>query len=417
MQRGISTGARACGWRWLRAWGSAWARRSAPWCAALVVSLAAPGCNNAGTQNGSVSGASFPPLAGATIQALDVTDRDYVTTPGLVLVEGASDAAGAFVRLPLGKFSGAMVVRSVGGSYLEPATASQVTLSSAINGGVPEAEYDALVPQTPRVDYKDLVISPLSDLAAALALGTAIHTGASRVDAARAANRAVSLYFTDDPGFVPFTRGAVLWDPAAPLAVTPSAITNDIKLGLIVAGLSVRANLRGIDLQSYAAELFRDALDGTLDGILHPPASASVTFTAAIASYPSDPLGATLAADIEAFLNGPTNESGLTPADVQPLLSQIRAGESVLSPDVPRIEAVLGPQAPGDRAVQIRGARFVQGARVQLDGQPVDFVDVLGFDRIRFELPPGFVSGAEVFVTVVNPDGLRSSVRVTINVP
>jgi hypothetical protein len=67
--------------------------------------------------------------------------------------------------------------------------------------------------------------------------------------------------------------------------------------------------------------------------------------------------------------------------------------------------------------VTILGGRFENGAQVYFGDTVAPFSDVESFDRMRAELPFTFASGSTVFVTVVNPDGLRDSLQVTITVP
>ncbi|RME74022.1 MAG: hypothetical protein D6776_05985, partial [Planctomycetota bacterium] len=340
----------------------------------------------------------------------------YITTPGSVLASGTTLSDGSFGRIPLGKFKGAVVVRSVGGLFLDPATGATVALSAAVNGGVAESEWNALIAIDPKTDFGGLTLSPLSRIATAVGIGLAEYTGRGREHVAVRAHRDVSLYFGDDPVLVPRARGTVLWDTSAPLASTPTAIDRNIALGLIVAGLSVRAAARGQDLESYTDELFLDAVDGCVDGVLHPPAASSVS-KIGTANYPDDPLGLTLATDIETFLNGPTNASGITVAQAQSFLSRIAGGGGQLVPELPRIEQVVAPLVPGQREVTIRGTRFARGAQVWFGSTAAPFVVVEGGTQIRAELPAGFVSGSTVFVTVQNPDGLRHSVEVTITLP
>ncbi|GIW70975.1 MAG: hypothetical protein KatS3mg102_0517 [Planctomycetota bacterium] len=384
--------------------------------ALLALALGAGvGCSR-GEGNASVAGTTFPPLDGATVQLLDARALDALPIILPELARGSLAAGGVFGPFPLGKFTGGLVVRTIGGTFLDPATQQPVALSPVVDAqGFPEDEFDLLLGVSRGQDVSGAVISPLSHLAAMLGAGLRLQTGASVRAAARRAAEALSLYLGEDRRLVPFTQGVVLWDPAAPHGGTE--LSSGVRLGLVVAALSVRASLLGVDLESYVSVLALDVGDGRADGLVHPPFASAVGEVTGLAGYPDDPLGRDLAGDVEAFLAGPTNESALTVTAAADLLERLRAGRGLVLPEVPFIDAVVSPQLPGQRVVTIEGGRFEAGAQVRFDGVAAPFADVVSATRLRAELPADFASGSTVFVTVQNPDGLRGSRRATITLP
>src|SRR5207249_10756065 len=102
-----------------------------------------------------------------------------------------------------------------------------------------------------------------------------------------------------------------------------------------------------------------DAADGAADGVIHPPftplQAEALTFTA----YPTDPLGVSLAAAIEAFLNDASrNTSSITTATAKPLLDRLRLGAGRVDANAPPIDRVASPTVSGDRTVTITGSGF-----------------------------------------------------------
>jgi hypothetical protein len=343
------------------------------------------------------------------------TSTATVTTVGLtqpgnpVYQQSGTLASDGSFHIGTSNSAGAFDLAVTGGTYIDPATGAAVNVSLTATG----QSFLFLVARTSidRGGSARVTISPLSTLAWALADGIVRVTGAAPEDAAARANRAVSLYFGANPNLVPFSRGQAVWDPGAP----PPApgLTDEAVIGLVTAGLSVRARALGTTLVELTQGLATDIADGVADGVSQPPLTST---TAAIGLLGRTPLGVTLAADIAAFLGSSENTSGITTATAQPLLDRLNAAGPRILGDAPLITAVASPVSPGSRIVTISGLDLDATASVFFDDHAGTNVLVASPTTLTADAPAAVAAGP-VLVTVVNRAGFRHSFEATLTFP
>ncbi len=370
-------------------------------CACALLPLLA-GCHDDDEGNASVRGLTFPEATGGAVAvgfARDVEfDRFESVLFATTFTESGVRSNGRF-RVHLAERSGALALFLQDATFVEPFAGAPVTLAG-------EQSLTAMVRVGEAEDVAGVAITPLSEIASVMAVGLGEATGAGTEGVLGGVSRSLSFYFGEDIPRQPFAPGEQLWDTPGPLF--GAALTPRVTVGLVVAGLSAIANDLGASVVPLATLIGADGADGVADNVIHFPFSVepqAVTAFAGVPDYPDDPLGTDLADAIERFLASPRNTAGIDAALAAPLLARLRAGQGRILGGVPLISTVTDA---GGGNVAITGSNFVSESKVFFGGIPARSVTFGNFNQITAALPSGF-SGGRVFVTVVNPTGLRHS--------
>ncbi len=242
---------------------------------------------------------------------------------GGILGSTTTDAAGNFA-LSLGSYSGSVMLQVSGGSYLDEATGAMTTM---MNGSVMTAMIPSIVAGEA---LSGIQVTPVTSMAQAYAQGMAGGmTDANIV----AANAALGSYFD----IIANGSGDILYTvPINPLVggSGSGASQSAINYGMVMAAMSQYAHAQGVtDPSEMITAYIGDAVDGILNGraggtqmmVGGMGMGGSGTTTMATAAGTSG-----LASAMSSFLLSPQNQSGVTPAQVQGLISSLSTSNGVL---------------------------------------------------------------------------------------
>ncbi|MGA8890060.1 MAG: hypothetical protein WB493_00730 [Anaeromyxobacteraceae bacterium] len=255
--------------------------------------------------DGTVSGTVVKgPVGGASVVAYAVTNG----TMGAPVGGATTDATGQFT-LSIGTYAGPLMIQASGGAYTDEATGRTMPMQPG----------DILACAIPSVaagsTTTGIQVTPLTTMAHARAHHV---TGGITTTSIAAANAAVGAYFS-----VPDILGTPPVDPmvAGSGAGASQAARNH---GMAIAAMSQYALDVGMPYSSgMVTAMADDASDGVMDGEMAgtaiPMGGGMMGGTMMQATAGTSGLAASMAT----FLGSPMNRSGLTPADMQALMSQL----------------------------------------------------------------------------------------------
>lgn len=245
-------------------------------------------------------------------------------TRGANVGSATTDADGAF-RVPVGTATGPFIVVASGGSFVDEATGVTVQLNSA--------ELTALVPAFEvETKLEALRITPVSHLAATLALRWVANEGATLAAADSEAWQHLNVHFGgvdwryNTPTDVTSAAGATLDDPARE-GLLLAALSMQSRLMSDVAGLTPGGRINPLLLTEALADDL--AADGFLDGVgargpLVLPAGGAVSDAGPSATALDGQTARTaLAQAIAKFLASDRNVTHISLADAQQLITAI----------------------------------------------------------------------------------------------
>ena len=259
-----------------------------------------------GMTSTTVSGTVFNgPTSKATVTAFAVNNG----VQGAQLASTAADGQGSFT-LPLGSYTGALMLQISGGTYTDEATATTMVMRA---GDVMSAVMPAV---GAGANVTGVWITPLTSMAQTRAMG--MSGGMTEANIATA-NAAMGNYFS--VGDILRTR------PMIPtLAGAGAGATQDARnYGMTLAAMSEYAKTLGITVSStMVTAMMSDAADGVMDG-MHAgnPISMSMGGMMGGGSMASSAGTSGLATAMTSFMNSAANASGLTTADMAALIQKL----------------------------------------------------------------------------------------------
>jgi len=254
----------------------------------------------------SVSGTAYNGTTSkATVAAFAVNNG----AQGAQLASTAADGQGNFT-LPLGSYTGAVMLQMSGGTYTDEATATTMVMRT---GEIMSAVMPAV---GAGANVTGIWITALTSMAQTRAMG--MSGGMTEANIATA-NAAMGNYFS--VGDILRTR------PMIPtLAGAGAGATQDARnYGMTLAAMSEYAKTLGITVSStMVTAMMSDAADGVMDG-MHAgnPISMSMGGMMGGGSMASSAGTSGLATAMTSFMNSAANASGLTTADMAALIQKL----------------------------------------------------------------------------------------------
>ncbi len=260
--------------------------------------------------NGMVSGSVYNgTMKNTTVMAYAVSGG----TMGAQLASATTDSAGGF-SMSLGTYSGPVMLRTSGGSYMNLASGATLTMQAG----------DVMTTVIPTMSSGDTVtgiqVTPLTSMAQALAQAM---TGGMTDTNITAANAGVGSYFmvSDILHTAPMN---------AAVSASGSTATTDMKdYGVAIAAMSQYAQSIGMtDPAALIQAMMEDASDGVMNGTM---GSTSITMggmgggmMGGGGTMMQSTAGTSgLASAMTSFLGSAMNRSGLTTTDMQTLINQL----------------------------------------------------------------------------------------------
>lgn len=257
--------------------------------------------------NGVISGAAVKgPVSSATVTAYAINNG----LMGAQIGNGTTDAQGNFT-VSIGAYSGPVMLRMSGGTYMDEATGVSMTMQSGdmMTSVMPRAIAGAVM--------SGVQITPLTSMAQMRAQSMSGGMTAANI---AAANAAMGDYFS--------VSDILYTHPMNPL--TPgsgSGATQDMRnYGMVLAAMSQYANSIGMPFSSgIVTAMMNDASDGVMDGQM---GNAQIMMGGMGGMMDNNFLATSagtsgLASEMMAFMGSAMNRSGLTVADMQALHDRI----------------------------------------------------------------------------------------------
>ncbi|WP_242354276.1 carboxypeptidase-like regulatory domain-containing protein [Anaeromyxobacter sp. SG64] len=267
-----------------------------------------------GTTSGMLTGRAFMgTMSGGTIGAFAVQNGQV----GAMIASAALDSTGSF-SLPLGSYTGPMMLRVSGASYADEATGSRMTMlpRDVLTAGIPAAA----------AGMSDIQVTPLTSMAE---LRAQAMTGGSSAENIAAANSAVATYFS--------CGDLLTTAPMDPSAVGSgsSADANSRNYGMSIAAMSQYAQMIGMTTSSgIVTVMMDDASDGVMNGMMGttPISMTGMGGMMGGGGMMQPTVGTSgLATAMTTFVGDTSvNRSGVTMADMQPLVDQLARSNGVI---------------------------------------------------------------------------------------
>ena len=257
--------------------------------------------------NGVIMGtAAKGPVSGATVTAFAINSG----VAGSQIGTGMTDAQGNFT-ITIGEYSGPVMLRMSGGSYIDEATGTSMTMQSG----------DIMTSMIPHVITGVVTggvqITPLTSMAQMR--GQSMSGGMNPTNIT-AANTEMGNYFS--VGDILYTH------PMNPL--TPGSGTGasqDMRnYGIVLAAMSQYANGIGMPFSSgIVTAMMNDAADGVMTGMM---GNTQIMMGGMTGNNPLSTNAGTsgLASAMAVFMGSAMNRSGLTLADMQALMNKMNGG-------------------------------------------------------------------------------------------
>ena len=288
---------------------------------ALLAACGGGGGGVPSTTGSTISGNAIDgPINGGTVAAYAISGG----AKGAMLASATTDASGHFA-LSLGSYGGGVMLQVSGGNYLDDATGAVTSMTS---GTVMTAVLGSIGAGG---TLSGIEVTPVTSMAQAYALGMA--GGMTDANIA-AANAALGSYF----GISANGAGDIVRTvPINPLVggSGSGATQGAINYGMVMAAMSQYAHAQGITNPSAMITAYMsDAADGIMNG---RAAGAQLTMDGMTMGMGSGtapmPAGAGttgLASAMASFLSSPQNQSGVTAAQMQGLMSSLAASSGSL---------------------------------------------------------------------------------------
>lgn len=249
------------------------------------------------------------PVSGASVTAFSITNG----TMGAQVGGGVADSMGNF-SFSIGDHSGPMLLQASGGSYIDEATGTTMTMRAGdvIACAIPSVAAGAAT--------TGIQVTPLTSMARARAQHMAGGITAANITAA---NTAVGAYFS---------VGDILHtSPMNPMvAGSGSGASQDAKHhGMAIAAMSRYAQSLGMPSSSgIVTAMMDDASDGVMDGMMGSTAISMAGMGGMMGGMMQSTAGTTgLSTAMADFIGSTMNRSGVQMADMQALMNQL-AGSS-----------------------------------------------------------------------------------------
>jgi len=255
--------------------------------------------------NATVSGTAFNgPVSKAMVTAFAVNSGAM----GAQIASVATDGQGNFI-MPLGSYTGALMLQVGGATYLDAATRTTMTAAA---GDI----MTALLPDVASgAALTGVWVTPLTAMAQRRALaGTGGMTGANII----AANTAMGNYFS--------VSDILHVQPINPLVPGAAAVASQDarNYGMTLAAMSQYANSLGISSSTLVGAMMSDVSDGILDG-KQGSNPVSITMGAMMGTRLMTSVAGTssMASAMAGFLNSAANASGFTLTDMAALMQKL----------------------------------------------------------------------------------------------
>jgi hypothetical protein len=272
-----------------------------------------PVATPAPTMNATVSGTAFNgPVSNATVMAFAINGG----VMGAQIASVATDSQGNFI-LPLGTYSGPVMLQMSGATYFDEATQTTMTMraNEFVSAVLPTVASGATV--------TGVWMTPVTAMAQSRAAG--MNGGMTDANIA-AANAAMGNYFA---------IGDILKTPPMnPTTVASGAVASpDARnYGMTLAAMSQYAKSLNMPVSStLVAAMMSDATDGTMDGKLGG-SQISMTMGGMMGSSMMATTAGTssLATAMTNFMNSVANASGLTAADMAALMQKLTSSNGTI---------------------------------------------------------------------------------------
>jgi len=286
--------------------------------AVLLLTIGLGGCSGGGDSFSDGSGSTPDtlqgaavkgPVSGATVTAFAIQNGAMGTQIG----SATTDAQGNFT-MPLSDYTGPVLLQMSGGSYTDEATGQPVSMAE---GEVMTAVMPSL-PSTGTI--ANVNITPLTSMAQAMAQSM---TGGMTITNITVANDAVTSYFR---------VGDILTTPPMNPLIFGSgtgASPESRNYGITLAAMSQYANEMGLSSSAgIVTAMMNDAADGTMDGRL---GSRGIVMKGGGTTMSSTAATSGLSEAMTSFTESPMNRSGVTVAEIQALMTQLRTSTGRLS--------------------------------------------------------------------------------------
>ena len=257
--------------------------------------------------DGVISGTAVKgPVNGATVTAFAIGNG----LMGAQIGTGTTDAQGNFT-IPIGAYSGPVMLRMNGGTYTDEATGASMTMQAGdiMASVMPQAGAGSVM--------SGVQMTPLTSMAQVRAQ---TMSGGMTPANITAANTAMGNYFS--------VSDVLYTHPMNPL--TPGSgtgATQDMRnYGIMLAAMSQYANTIGMPISSgMVTTMMNDASDGIMNGMM---GNTQIMMGGMGGMMGNNPLSANagtsgLANAMTAFMGSAMNRSGLTVADMQSLINKM----------------------------------------------------------------------------------------------
>ncbi len=280
--------------------------------------LAACGGNDAGTPAGGTPGAmggtaTKGPVAGATVTAFAVTSG----AKGAQLATAQTDAQGHFA-MQLGAYSGPVLVEMRNGTYADEATNATMPMQ-------PTVVMTCVVPSFAAGSSTTVQVTPLTSMAQAMV--QAMPGGMTETNIGTA-NANVGSYFSVDDILHTAPMNPVV-------AGSGAGATQSMKnYGMSIAAMSQYANTIGMTTSSsgIVTLMMQDSSDGMMNGMMGstPISMSGMGGMMGGGNMPATSGTSDLAAAMSQFIASDMNRSGVTMADMQPLMDKLAASSGAI---------------------------------------------------------------------------------------
>ncbi len=266
------------------------------------------GTSSRNSSGGSINGIAMKgPVAGATVTVFAVNAD---STIGRQIGSAQTDGQGKFSVL-VENYSGAVMLRMTGGSYMDEATGMRMTMG-------PDDVMTSMIPFVgPDSKVSGIHMTPLTSMAQAMAQN--MSGGMNQANMTEA-NQAIGRYFGVSD---------ILMTPSMDPSIegSGSAATQEMRnYGMSIAAMSQYAKDMGMASSSQmVTAMMNDAADGQMNGMM---GNSRVTMGGGMMGGPrmmmqADTGSRGMASAMNQFLNSPMNKSGITTQDMQVLMNQL----------------------------------------------------------------------------------------------
>jgi hypothetical protein len=276
-----------------------------------------PGAGGTGSPHGTMTGTAFMgAMSAGTVTAYSVANG----TMGPMIGTSTVDASGHF-SIPLGAYAGTVMLQMTGGTFMDPANGTTMTMQSG----------DGMTSCVPSVTAGSTTtgvqVTPLTSMAQMMAQ---YMSGGMTATNAGAANTAVGNYFM--AGDILMTSPM---DPA--MAGSASGATQAMKnCGISIAAMSQYAKTIGMTMSSsgMVTSMMKDASDGTMNGMMGSTSISMGGMGGGMMGGGTMMLsnaGTTgLATAMSAFVGSSMNKSGATMTDMQTLVNKLSTSTGMI---------------------------------------------------------------------------------------